>query len=259
MRFKFNPFTNKLDRVVPLENGSAAGQMVFWDAGVNRWAHTEISELFWDDVNKRVGIGTSSPDTKLQVVGDSKFGDDNTNYLALANDGEVILHGTARITDHFNISAGALKPGSSSPTAGFSGNFPHLSFSNVSNQEAHFQMIIPHKWDDTEDIEICLVWYYAGAQDNGTVKWDFSYTSVKAGEDPTAAGTTITETTAGNHTTGQVIRTCFTTKVLASNLETEDDLGFKITRDQANDTLGTPAILLSVHIHYIKNKLGEAT
>ena len=52
-----------------LESGDANGQMLFWD-GV-KWAKTEVSELFWDDVNKTMGINDSTPDpaSKLDVKG----------------------------------------------------------------------------------------------------------------------------------------------------------------------------------------------
>lgn len=51
------------------EAGSAAGQLLFWDA--SKWAHTETSELFWDDSNKRLGIGTGSPSDLLHIYKDS--------------------------------------------------------------------------------------------------------------------------------------------------------------------------------------------
>ena len=48
-----------------LEKGTAVGQMAFWD-GV-KWTNTEITELFWDDTNKRMGINQSSPSSTLDV------------------------------------------------------------------------------------------------------------------------------------------------------------------------------------------------
>jgi len=36
--------------------------------------------LFVDHLPQRVGVNTTSPDTVLQVVGNCKFGDDNTDY-----------------------------------------------------------------------------------------------------------------------------------------------------------------------------------
>jgi len=44
---------------------------------------------------KLVGIGTASPDTKLQVVGDAKIGDDNTNYVEVGTTGDITFVGTA--------------------------------------------------------------------------------------------------------------------------------------------------------------------
>ena len=42
-----------------------------------------------------VGINTTSPDTKLQVVGDTKLGDDNTNYLEVSSTGDATFVGSA--------------------------------------------------------------------------------------------------------------------------------------------------------------------
>jgi len=54
-----------------LDNGTAQGQMAFWDAVAEKWVKTETSELFWDDVNERLGIGIDSPSYKLEVHGGS--------------------------------------------------------------------------------------------------------------------------------------------------------------------------------------------
>jgi len=52
-----------------LEFGTAQGQLVFWDDTLSQWVHTDIGELFWDDVNKRIGIGASVPSSLLDVQG----------------------------------------------------------------------------------------------------------------------------------------------------------------------------------------------
>ena len=69
MSFIFNPFTASLDAVSKenINDGLSTGQMAFWDATLKKWVNTEISELFWDDVNKRLGIGTDSPDYGLDI------------------------------------------------------------------------------------------------------------------------------------------------------------------------------------------------
>ncbi|RLC34304.1 MAG: hypothetical protein DRZ76_02920 [Candidatus Nealsonbacteria bacterium] len=53
-----------------IEDGTAAGQLVFWNG--SKWVKAETSELFWDEKNKRLGIGTNNPTTgKLVVTGNS--------------------------------------------------------------------------------------------------------------------------------------------------------------------------------------------
>lgn len=54
-----------------VENGTAQGQMLFWDVTLRKWVHTETSELMFDDNNKTVGINDSTPDpdSKLDVKG----------------------------------------------------------------------------------------------------------------------------------------------------------------------------------------------
>ena len=53
-----------------IEDGDAQGQMAFWDHDVAnlKWKHTETSELFWDDTNKFLGIGTSAPAEILELA-----------------------------------------------------------------------------------------------------------------------------------------------------------------------------------------------
>ena len=52
-----------------VEKGTAQGQMMFWDATLEKWVHTEVAELFWDDVNKRIGVNQPSPTSKVDVGG----------------------------------------------------------------------------------------------------------------------------------------------------------------------------------------------
>jgi len=50
-----------------VEKGTAQGQMMFWDATLDKWVHTEVSELFWDDEFKRLGINQPVPTSTLDV------------------------------------------------------------------------------------------------------------------------------------------------------------------------------------------------
>lgn len=52
-----------------LQSGTVQGQMSFWDNTLKKWVHTEVAEVFWDDTNKRLGIGTATPASTLDVNG----------------------------------------------------------------------------------------------------------------------------------------------------------------------------------------------
>ncbi len=49
------------------EDGTVNGQMLYWDHAAEEYKHTEITEMVWDDTNKRLGVGTSIPDAKLRI------------------------------------------------------------------------------------------------------------------------------------------------------------------------------------------------
>ncbi len=50
-----------------VEDSTAAGQLLFGDA-TGGYDHTETSEAVWDDTNKRVGIGTATPTTDIDIT-----------------------------------------------------------------------------------------------------------------------------------------------------------------------------------------------
>ena len=82
-----------------LENGTAVGQIAFWDG--TKWVHTETSELCWDDTNKRFGIGTATPATKLAIPSGTVLIGDNFSYTF----GRVLIRGlgTTSSTWAFNV------------------------------------------------------------------------------------------------------------------------------------------------------------
>jgi hypothetical protein len=43
-----------------IEDGTVTGQMCYWDDTANLWKHDEITEMFWDDTNKAIGVGADS-------------------------------------------------------------------------------------------------------------------------------------------------------------------------------------------------------
>jgi hypothetical protein len=99
-----------------IEAGTAVGQLPFWSG--TTWAHTETSEFVWDDTNKRVGIGTTTPLANLEVNGSIWFeggsGDINESGTLTALDGltaQVWSVGGATITKSKFIKGDVLGTG----------------------------------------------------------------------------------------------------------------------------------------------------
>jgi len=229
--------------------------------------------LFQTSTAGAAGDALQTLSTRVKIDGDGNtfIGDGGvTNYAQFKADGELNLYGTARIIRHLRVGAASWDKGASAPTGGFEGVFSTIDFDNTSDDEAHYTIIVPSRWADTIDIEFAVDWFYDGAgapgtvEDAGTVCWALEYKAVKAGELVTGAGTTIAKTSAGNHSSDKMVRTVFTTKILAANLEVGDTLGFRLYRDvdgggDAGDTLAVNARLINTHFHFTQNKLGQAT
>jgi hypothetical protein len=65
MSYTFNPFTGNFDSAPSggggaVENGTADGQMAYWDNTAGEWKHTETDELFWDDTNKLLKVSEAT-------------------------------------------------------------------------------------------------------------------------------------------------------------------------------------------------------
>jgi len=200
----------------------------------------------------------------IETDGYLKVGNSPTNYCEIKNDGEINLHGTGRVTRHLYASPSAFKlPAAHFPSVGITGVHNTLDFdAGATNESAYCSNKVPYRWDSTTDLTIEISWFYSGTQDDGFVVWGVEYKGIKAGDAVAGAGTTATQKSTGTHTTGQIVRTSFSTKLLAANLESDDDLGLRIFRnssDGTNDTLAVDAKLISVHLYFTMDKLGKAT
>ena len=197
----------------------------------------------------------------VRVIGDDIGDVSGGNYLEIKSGGEINLHGTAKIERHLRVGAGSWSGGASAPTQGFDDSFGYLEFDNSSDDDGFYTLIVPWRWDTVTDVGFSVDWYYTGGQDNGTVCWAIDYKSIKAGEAVTGAGTIVAKTSAGTHTAGQMVRTVFTDKIPATDLEAGDTIGLKLFRDvdggeDDGDTLATNARIINTHFHFTMDKLG---
>jgi len=178
-----------------------------------------------------------------------------TDYVDIDGNGVIVFHGDARFHNHIAIPSPNWLPGGTAPTAGFVGIWPVLSFSSGGPlEEVYYALMVPYRFDGVTTMNVYIDWCYTGSSDNGTVKWDVEYRSIEPGEVVNGATTSISGTSAGNHTSGELVRTAISTGITC---EPHDDLGIKLTRDSATDTLATDAHLIEVHLQFTTNRLGE--
>lgn len=185
---------------------------------------------------------------------------DNSNYAQIDQDGELTLAGTGRVIRHVRITAPSWSPGASAPSAGFVGIFPCWDFDNLSDDEVHYSLIVPYRYAAGTVINVNVDWCYEGAPDAGTVDWALEYITIAPGEAVDGATTTIHKMSAGNHTSGTLVRTTLDTGIIGA--VAHDDLGLRLYRDVepvsgSEDTLGTDACLIQVHFQFIMDKLGQ--
>lgn len=209
-----------------------------------------------------IGIITAAGFTTIGAItaGGSTFGDGGTtNYAEFSDLGTLSLHGDARVERHIVIGAASWSKGATAPTASYETIFPTLIFADGQDDEAHYTTWVPFRWDSSTDMEVHVHWQHDDAEQDGKVLWKLNYIGVAIGEDPAGSGTLISQLSAGSHGQDELIDTIFATKILAANLEAEDDFGLKLWRDgnDGTDTLTDGAELIAMHIHFTMNELGK--
>lgn len=81
MKTVFNPLTPPFDKVSDQYSdigGLTTGSLVFAD--VNGNLSQDNSNLFWDNTNKRMGIGTNAPEAQLELAGNGSVDFHVTRY-----------------------------------------------------------------------------------------------------------------------------------------------------------------------------------
>ena len=151
-----------------IEDGTAVGQVCFWDG--TQWVHTETTELFWDDTNKRLGLREPNPQvafhitkasgsTAVRLQSDTRIltiqqGDgannaifDTNNHFEFKTDGILRL----KIEDSLSYFMTNLGVGTTSPDflthiekntgSGGEGGYPSLRVTNLSTATHSFATV----------------------------------------------------------------------------------------------------------------------
>lgn len=224
-----------------------------------------------------VGIGTSSPDTALQVVGSASFGDD-TNDLLISAAGVVTMTGTAKRVltlrpdlDYSTVTA------QGKPTRVTYGAYQGYSMPlYAADEELFFNENVPGRWDGVSDITFHVLVALADEElpaevgDAGTYqsfRLQASWANSEVGE-PILNTTTDPETqtiTVENRTAAyDQYDVSFTIdyNVDAGNLIlSHDDLAIRLRRVDvvAAEEANCEVIVLDYHLHFNVDKMFKAS
>lgn len=205
---------------------------------------------------KRIGNLVAFLETGIIQVGDG------ADYLELAADGGLTLHGTARVKRHISIVAARwVKHGFVDPDTGTEGVFTTVDFDKAAAESVHYVVNVPYRWALAADITAHVLWLHDAAALNAArfVRWGIEYIPIAAGE--TVAGSTVTvyQNSVGGHDAdeGKKITTTFSTAIPGSGLAVHDSLGIRFFRDAINDDLNMDARMLEVHFEFTMDRLGE--
>ena len=234
---------------------------IFNDESANRLTFNDGSgaRMVIQKTTGNVGIGTTSPDTKLQVVGDAKIGDDNTNYLSIATDGELSLHGTARIKKSMWLPFNALKAPGTKPAAfvdhGISGAW---EFSDGTDDTLVFNIQTPVDMDKTVAPTMLIGWSTNTTVTSETCTWQLEYLWTSEGEDTTAAAqeTLTIDSNAISQANGLIMAE-ITGIDLPSGTDVCIHCRLKRLGAGGNDDLTDTSELHGICFKYTSNKLGE--
>ena len=185
----------------------------------------------------------------------------STSYTEFGAGGLLTMIGNARINrHHYIISEHFKKPAANFPDDGWEGVYYTSDFDKTTEQSVYYTINIPYRQDSSTDMHVHMFWLHDTNQANADIfaRFGFEYHSVAEGEAVAGGSTTITHDSAGHNTDqGKLILTTFTTKILAANIATHDQLAFRFYRDVA-DNFTEDVRVVAIHIGFTMNKLGES-
>jgi len=194
----------------------------------------------------------------------SQFGTAAANSARFAADGELSLHGTARVTRDLWIDAAGIKaPGAKPATEVSHGDLETSAWQfadegvEANQQSVSWRIAPPYDMDRSAGPVIRIGWSSAST---GNVKWQLEYRWLSENEDTTAgAEETLTAVDAASTTSNGLVVTDITGINAPSS--TDASIFFRLTRLSADgqDTITDTVELHGVCYSYTSDKLGEPT
>ena len=225
-------------------------------------AITTESNLFWDAVNKRLGIGTADPQAEIHNVGTTRLGDQATNYASFDGEGFMTRHGDARSLNAIWVDAGGLRAPGLKPATfvehGLNGAWQFANAVAGSEESISGNMRMPQRMDRSVAPTLCVGWSSDGISP-GVCRWQLEYLWRSPNENTIlGAQETLTIDSTASATTNGLIVAEITGIDLPSDLDA--CLHYKIKRLSAhpNDTIAGTTELLGVVFNFTSNRLGGA-
>jgi len=197
------------------------------------------------------------------VFGDMKIGDGGvTNYTEIKTDGEIELHGTARVTKDLWIGANGIKAPGSNPATfvedGLTGCWEFADQGVEANQEQISGTIkLPSDMDISVATTFNIGWHASGISP-GNCYWQFEYLWVGPNDDVSAVAqeTLNIVSTASATSEGLAVATISGIDLPEA---TDKAMLWRITRLSANasDTITAVTHMRGQFFSYTANKLGE--
>jgi hypothetical protein len=194
------------------------------------------------------------------------LGDDTSgNYCEIKEDGEIFLHGTAKVIKEISFPLAETGSGATAPTLVRFGNLFGYAFDILDDGYLHFE--VPSDYDDTQGITIFLrtAVNETYATQSAEVRWQGTYSCVP--DDETEAITAATHT--GTLDSGDVnipgiaraLQQVTLGTIPASDLALNDVIFILISRIALNDGVDPTAVPMIVQCgyEYVSDKLGEQT